>query len=814
SDCDSINNINDCYVAFNNSQNKTCYLPAPVITSTEPKKSLISGGTNITILGQNFIGCHSSILQLQNNQTLEKCEMISSTNMSCKTRKMTGIFNRTTTTNLSFTTNENCMETYMFTIKEDPIFDDKMYTISKNKDILIIEGKDIPTELEKEIIIKIGSTTCRVVDVNKHRIVCRAKKTVEIAEENRKNQTNLNSSKENNTSTTPSTNSTHNASPVAAGVINTNGVTKPTVNKSAQKKIILDDYSNATVTIEIGYFSQVLGYLKVDLEEPGNDLNKTDLFIGVATFISLIVTGILLVIVIVVKLKKMKQLLDNKQPTLESILHSVVDKEKLKNVNQLILNPKDITLGNLIGSGNFGCVYDGVLCKDQLKVAVKTMQDTQSAQLKEFIIEALIMKDFEHPNVLKLIGMAEKDPGVPYVILPFMDNGDLLTYVRNESLDLSLHDVIKFGADIASGMAYLGSLKFVHRDLAARNCMLDSSLTVKVADFGLCRDIYEKGYYSSDNKKVLPVRWMAIECIDSGSYTTKSDVWSLGVVLWELLTRGMTPYPGVDGWDIINYLRHRRLAMPFFCPDRLYYLMMLCWAKDPKVRPSFSVIEKELLRMIKEESPQSLQCSTKLSRGDITGFHESEGVLESLQETITSNETVQPIDNNSSEPQSFGCNKSVTVTTDIELIELSNKTISEGNYIKLSESSCPEVDSERNENHYINILSVRYKGLVNNVGITQPACYSDREVSREEAGVYVHLVDHYQTIPNFKRLEMVHNEKSPDTDNKQEFQTGISEDERLKSAVNNDLSYFELEPSRRSSASIDEEIVQVHFQVV
>ncbi|KAH9503789.1 hypothetical protein Btru_066632 [Bulinus truncatus] len=287
----------------------------------------------------------------------------------------------------------------------------------------------------------------------------------------------------------------------------------------------------------------------------------------------------------------------------------------------------------------------------------------------------------------------------PFAIIPDM--------APARTRDLSLHDVIKFGADIASGMAYLSSLKFVHRDLAARNCMLDSSLTVKVADFGLCRDVYEKGYYSSDNKKVLPVRWMAIECIDNGSYTTKSDVWSLGVVLWELLTRGMTPYPGVDGRDIINYLRHRRLAMPFFCPDRLYYLMMLCWAKDPKVRPSFSVIEKELLRMIKEESSQSLQCSTKLSSGDITGFHEYEGVLETFQETITSNETIQPKDNNSSEPQSFGCNKSVTVTTDIELIELSNKNISEGNYIKLSESSCNEVDSEKNKNHYINILSVR-----------------------------------------------------------------------------------------------------------
>ena len=106
-----------------------------------------------------------------------------------------------------------------------------------------------------------------------------------------------------------------------------------------------------------------------------------------------------------------------------------------------------------------------------------------------------------------------------------------------------------------TGMDYLSGQKFVHRDLAARNCMLDSDLTAKVADFGLSRDIYEREYYSSDNKKCkLPVKWMAPESLEKGTYNTKTDVWSYGVVVWELLTRGVTPYPDVDNWEKLNLI--------------------------------------------------------------------------------------------------------------------------------------------------------------------------------------------------------------------------------------------------------------------
>lgn len=198
-------------------------------------------------------------------------------------------------------------------------------------------------------------------------------------------------------------------------------------------------------------------------------------------------------------------------------------------------------LDKIIGKGYFGSVYEGLLQLPESAarpVAVKTLKNLNSHQeLDAFLREAFIMKDFDHPNVMTLIGLVFPQEKAPCLILPYMSNKDLLQYLRDESRIPRLRELLKFSLDIAKGMAYLAQQKFVHRDLAARNCMLDENLNVFVADFGLSKDVYEKGYYKPDNKTPLPYRWMAPESIKTSRFTEKSDVWSYGVTSWEILSR-------------------------------------------------------------------------------------------------------------------------------------------------------------------------------------------------------------------------------------------------------------------------------------
>lgn len=284
---------------------------------------------------------------------------------------------------------------------------------------------------------------------------------------------------------------------------------------------------------------------------------------------------------------------------------------------ETLLIPKEsLQITEKIGQGHFGCVYRALYYKPGEKgamlVAVKTLHKDhpRDMDIQGFLDEALIMKDFDHENILSLIGICLGKDHMPLVVLPYMAHGDLLSYLRNVNNQPTVKDLIVFGISIASGMDYLASLKFVHRDLAARNCMLNDKLVVKVADFGLSRDIYERDYYSSDNKKSkLPVKWMALESLENGTYNRKTDVWSYGVVLWELFTRGVNPYPTVDNWDMPKYLKlGRRMEKPDYCPNRIYDIMLRCWEFDQNLRPDFSVIVKELTELSETEKHNDLPC--------------------------------------------------------------------------------------------------------------------------------------------------------------------------------------------------------------
>ncbi|KAL0978002.1 hypothetical protein UPYG_G00164560 [Umbra pygmaea] len=272
-----------------------------------------------------------------------------------------------------------------------------------------------------------------------------------------------------------------------------------------------------------------------------------------------------------------------------------------------------ITMIRELGQGSFGMVYEGIakgVVKDEVetRVAVKTVNESASMRERiEFLNEASVMKEFNCHHVVRLLGVVSQ--GQPtLVIMELMTKGDLKSYLRSlrakdasqsNSLNLPpLKKMIQMAGQISDGMSYLNANKFVHRDLAARNCMVAEDYTVKIGDFGMTRDIYETDYYRKGGKGLLPVRWMSPESLKDGVFTTNSDVWSFGVVLWEIATLAEQPYQGLSNEQVLRFVMEGGLLeKPENCPDMLFELMRLCWQYNPKMRPSFL----EIINSIKEE---------------------------------------------------------------------------------------------------------------------------------------------------------------------------------------------------------------------
>ncbi|XP_028650641.1 ephrin type-B receptor 1 isoform X1 [Erpetoichthys calabaricus] len=272
-----------------------------------------------------------------------------------------------------------------------------------------------------------------------------------------------------------------------------------------------------------------------------------------------------------------------------------------------------VKIEEVIGAGEFGEVYKGRLKlpgKREIYVAIKTLKAGYSEkQRRDFLSEASIMGQFDHPNIIRLEGVVTKSRPV-MIITEFMENGALDSFLRQNDGQFTVIQLVGMMRGIAAGMKYLAEMNYVHRDLAARNILVNSNLVCKVSDFGLSRylqdDTSDPTYTSSLGGKI-PVRWTAPEAIAYRKFTSASDVWSYGIVMWEVMSFGERPYWDMSNQDVINAIEQDyRLPPPMDCPAALHQLMLDCWQKDRNARPRFTEIVNTLDKMIR--NPTSLKA--------------------------------------------------------------------------------------------------------------------------------------------------------------------------------------------------------------
>ncbi|XP_078266725.1 ephrin type-B receptor 1 isoform X1 [Rhinoraja longicauda] len=277
-----------------------------------------------------------------------------------------------------------------------------------------------------------------------------------------------------------------------------------------------------------------------------------------------------------------------------------------------------VKIEEVIGAGEFGEVYKGRLklsAKREMYAAIKTLKAAYSEkQRRDFLSEASIMGQFDHPNIIRLEGVVTKSRPV-MIITEFMENGALDSFLRQNDGQFTVIQLVGMMRGIAAGMKYLSEMNYVHRDLAARNILVNSNLVCKVSDFGLSRylqdDTSDPTYTSSLGGKI-PVRWTAPEAIAYRKFTSASDVWSYGIVMWEVMSFGERPYWDMSNQDVINAIdQDYRLPPPMDCPAALHQQMLDCWQKDRNSRPKFAQNVNTLDKMIR--NPASLKTMATIT---------------------------------------------------------------------------------------------------------------------------------------------------------------------------------------------------------
>ncbi|CAL4125722.1 unnamed protein product [Meganyctiphanes norvegica] len=267
--------------------------------------------------------------------------------------------------------------------------------------------------------------------------------------------------------------------------------------------------------------------------------------------------------------------------------------------NKWEIDPGELNLLEELGSGQFGVVRHGKLRR--MDVAVKMMKEGTMSE-DEFIEEAKVMTKLQHENLVQLYGVCSRQRPI-YIVTEYLKYGSLLHYLRGKERTLITNSetLLDMCLQVCKGMAYLEEQKFIHRDLAARNCLVGSYNVIKVGDFGLARYVVDDEYTGSGGAK-FPIKWAAPEVLNYMRFSSKSDVWAFGVLMWEVFTCGKMPYGRLKNAEVVDHVQQgRHLEKPRYCLPNVYDVMCLCWTESAEQRPSFRDLRQNISRIFQEE---------------------------------------------------------------------------------------------------------------------------------------------------------------------------------------------------------------------